>query len=201
MNWPADIKALDEGLEALERETQTVAEGLTEATGGWRPREGCVERRGVFRSSRDVQPRLSRGDARGRGARASGGPHAARSGHAGALRRDVRALAGTAAEPLLEAESAAQDPPAHRSPALRRARRVRRHAARCPRIPARARRSRSRRRQVREPVHSRRPLQPRDRPPRHRRPREAPPVAGAERARAGRTRGGSELRRPCAISD
>ena len=39
-NWPADIKALDEGLEALERETQTVAEGLTEVTGGWRPREG-----------------------------------------------------------------------------------------------------------------------------------------------------------------
>ncbi len=44
------------------------------------------------------------------------GPHAAWSGHAGALWRDVRALAGTAAEPLLEAESAAQDPPAHRSP-------------------------------------------------------------------------------------
>jgi hypothetical protein len=40
MNWPADIEALDEGLEALERETQTVAEGLTEATGGWRPQEG-----------------------------------------------------------------------------------------------------------------------------------------------------------------
>lgn len=39
MNWPADIKALDDGLEALERETQTVAGGLTEATGGWRPRE------------------------------------------------------------------------------------------------------------------------------------------------------------------
>jgi hypothetical protein len=41
MNWPADIKALDEGLEALERETQAVAAGLTEATGGWRPREGA----------------------------------------------------------------------------------------------------------------------------------------------------------------
>ena len=40
MDWPADIKALDEGLEALERETRMVAEGLTEATGGWRPREG-----------------------------------------------------------------------------------------------------------------------------------------------------------------
>jgi hypothetical protein len=39
MNWPADIEALDEGLEALERETQAVAEGLTEATGGWRARE------------------------------------------------------------------------------------------------------------------------------------------------------------------
>jgi hypothetical protein len=40
MSWPADIKALDDGLEALERETQTVAAGLTEATGGWRAHEG-----------------------------------------------------------------------------------------------------------------------------------------------------------------
>jgi hypothetical protein len=40
MDWPADIKALDDGLEALERETQAVAAGLTEATGGWREREG-----------------------------------------------------------------------------------------------------------------------------------------------------------------
>jgi hypothetical protein len=39
MNWPADIKALDEGLEAQERETQAVAAGLTETAGGWRPRE------------------------------------------------------------------------------------------------------------------------------------------------------------------
>jgi hypothetical protein len=41
MDWPADIKALDDGLAALERETQALAAGLTEAEGGWRPREGA----------------------------------------------------------------------------------------------------------------------------------------------------------------
>jgi hypothetical protein len=40
MSWPADIKVLDEGLEAQERETQALAAGLTEAAGGWRAHEG-----------------------------------------------------------------------------------------------------------------------------------------------------------------
>lgn len=40
MEWPADIKALDEGLMAQEREAETLVAGLTEADGGWRPSEG-----------------------------------------------------------------------------------------------------------------------------------------------------------------
>ena len=39
MDWPADIKALDEGLTAHEREAETLVAGLTEADGGWRPAE------------------------------------------------------------------------------------------------------------------------------------------------------------------
>lgn len=39
MNWPADIEALDEGLEAQEREAAQLVEGLTEADGAWRPAE------------------------------------------------------------------------------------------------------------------------------------------------------------------
>jgi hypothetical protein len=39
MDWPADIKALDEGLTAQEREAETLVAGLTEADGGWRPAE------------------------------------------------------------------------------------------------------------------------------------------------------------------
>jgi hypothetical protein len=41
MEWPADIKALDDGLVAQEREAETLVAGLTEADGGWRPSEGA----------------------------------------------------------------------------------------------------------------------------------------------------------------
>lgn len=40
MDWPADIKALDEGLDAQEREAERLVAGLTEADGAWRPAEG-----------------------------------------------------------------------------------------------------------------------------------------------------------------
>lgn len=39
MSWPADIKALDDGLEAQEREAERLVAGLTEADGAWRPAE------------------------------------------------------------------------------------------------------------------------------------------------------------------
>jgi hypothetical protein len=39
MSWPADIKALDDGLEAQEREAEKLVAGLTEADGAWRPAE------------------------------------------------------------------------------------------------------------------------------------------------------------------
>jgi hypothetical protein len=41
MDWPADIKALDEGLEAQEREAEKLVAGLTEAGGAWRPAENA----------------------------------------------------------------------------------------------------------------------------------------------------------------
>lgn len=41
MDWPADIKALDEGLEAQEREAEKLIAGLTEAGGAWRPAENA----------------------------------------------------------------------------------------------------------------------------------------------------------------
>jgi DinB superfamily len=37
MDWPDDIKALDAGLEAQEREAERLVAGLTEADGAWRP--------------------------------------------------------------------------------------------------------------------------------------------------------------------
>jgi hypothetical protein len=40
MDWPVDIKALDDSLVALEREAETLIAGLTEADGGWRASEG-----------------------------------------------------------------------------------------------------------------------------------------------------------------
>jgi hypothetical protein len=39
MDWPDDIKALDEGLDAQEREAERLIAGLTEADGAWRPAE------------------------------------------------------------------------------------------------------------------------------------------------------------------
>jgi hypothetical protein len=41
MDWPADIKALDEGLTAQEREAEKLVAGLSEADGGWRPAENA----------------------------------------------------------------------------------------------------------------------------------------------------------------
>jgi hypothetical protein len=41
MDWPADIKALDEGLEAQEREAEKLVAGLTEVDGAWRPAENA----------------------------------------------------------------------------------------------------------------------------------------------------------------
>lgn len=40
MSWPADIKSLDDALEAQEREAEKLVAGLTEADGAWRPAEG-----------------------------------------------------------------------------------------------------------------------------------------------------------------
>jgi hypothetical protein len=39
MDWPDDIKTLDEGLDAQEREAERLIAGLTEADGAWRPAE------------------------------------------------------------------------------------------------------------------------------------------------------------------
>jgi hypothetical protein len=41
MDWPADIKALDDGLEAQEREAEKLVAGLTEEGGAWRPAENA----------------------------------------------------------------------------------------------------------------------------------------------------------------
>jgi hypothetical protein len=41
MEWPAEIKALDDELTAQEREAETLVAGLSEADGGWRPAENA----------------------------------------------------------------------------------------------------------------------------------------------------------------
>jgi uncharacterized damage-inducible protein DinB len=41
MDWPADIKTLDDALEAQEREAEKLVAGLTEAAGAWRPAENA----------------------------------------------------------------------------------------------------------------------------------------------------------------
>ena len=112
---------------------------------------------------------------------------AARSGTAGPARRLVSALARAARQAAPPRQGSAGDPAAGRTGAGGCGGAVLRVAPGGARLPAALRRDRPDRRDLPQPVHPRRPVQPGDGPARPRGARTAPPVASVARPPGGGT--------------